>query len=397
MLEVFRLTDGDLSNISALLGVASLICYFPGGWLADRFSSRALLTLSCLLTGVGGIYMSILAGSGQPCYTQLVWLHLFWAITTILTYWAALIKATQDWGGEQQGVAFGLLDSGRGLIKVILTTLSIYIFSQTDVKESALSQAILVHAIACILAGVACWLWIQPHENSREAEVGSLTGPEEKSTIDDLKTLATLPSVWLMGVIVFAAYTAYWSTLTFARYAEESYGLSETNSAYVSTISMWIRAIMPIIAGLIADRLGRGRVVTISFLVTCLALSIFTLVPGNSELTWMLLSTVVLISLGIFSLRGVYFALIKGTDIPTHLAGLAVGVISLIGFTPDIIVPLYKEYLSTLYTHVETGRVDLTYHQVFYGSLFLVALLGVAATQMLIRRSTELQSERSRT
>jgi len=213
----------------------------------------------------------------------------------------------------------------------------------------------------------------------------------QRSTLTDLLTLAKLPSVWLMGTIVFASYTAYWSTLTFARYAEESYKLSETNSAYVSTISMWIRAVMPIIAGLIADRLGRGRVVVISFWVTCLALSIFTLVPGTPQLTWMLLSTVVLISLGIFSLRGVYFALIKGTDIPTHLAGLAVGVISLIGFTPDIIVPLYKDYLITLFT--ESGTVDLMYHQFFYGSLFVVALLGVVATQLLIRRSPELQSE----
>ena len=115
------------------------------------------------------------------------------------------------------------------------------------------------------------------------------------------------------------------------------------------------------------------------------------IIPGAPDLTWMLLSTVVLISLGIFALRGVYFALIKGTDIPDHLAGLAVGVISLIGFTPDIIIPLYKEYLTTMFTH--NGQLDLTYHQVLYGSFFAVALLGVVATQLLIKRSPELRVE----
>ena len=411
MLEVFRLTDGELGTISALLGIASLLCYFPGGWLADRFSSRILLTLSCLFTGLGGLYMSTLAQAQTSQYTLLLYLHIFWAITTILTYWAALIKATQDWGGARQGFAFGLLDSGRGLIKVILTTLSIYIFSQASTKADGLSQAILVHAIACIVAGVACWLWIQTEDhttdtsldashtrndgkrNENEEEKESEKTGEKHSTVDDLLTLARLPSVWLMGMIVFAAYTAYWSTFTFARYAEESYQLSETNSAYVSTISMWIRAVMPIIAGLIADRLGRGRVVILSFLVTSAALSIFMLVPGSPDLTWMLVSTVVLISLGIFSLRGVYFALIKGTDIPAHLSGLAVGVISLIGFTPDIIVPLYKDYLISLYTPTKSALPDLAYHQSFYGSLFVVALCGVIATQILIKRNVSLQTK----
>ena len=85
MLNVFQLTNGELGKVSALLGIASLVCYFPGGWLADRFSSRFLLTISCLLTGIGGIYMSWLCHEPGSKYTQLLYLHVFWSITTILT------------------------------------------------------------------------------------------------------------------------------------------------------------------------------------------------------------------------------------------------------------------------------------------------------------------------
>ena len=46
MLSSFMLSDSELGQISAVLGFASLLCYFPGGWLADRFSSRALLSAS---------------------------------------------------------------------------------------------------------------------------------------------------------------------------------------------------------------------------------------------------------------------------------------------------------------------------------------------------------------
>ena len=397
MLDVFQLTNGELGKVSALLGIASLVCYFPGGWLADRFSSRFLLTISCLLTGIGGIYMSWLCHEPGSKYTQLLYLHVFWSITTILTYWAALIKATQDWGGDNQGIAFGFLDSGRGLIQLLLTVSSIYLFSKFTTKNEGLSQAILVHSWACIFAGLACWFWIKGSEDHKDLDlnVDKSFDSKDRDSLSDLLLLAKLPSVWLMSLIIFSGYTAYWSTLTFARYAEESYKLSEANAAYVSTISMCIRTIMPIIAGLIADRLGRGRVVILGFLITGGALSIFTLFPGSPDLTWMLLSTVVLVSLGIFALRGVYFALIKGTDIPTHLSGLAVGVISLIGFTPDIIVPLYKDYLIMVYTDPNHSTVDLAYHQVFYGSLFVVTLLGVYATHLLVKRNPGLQKMKS--
>ena len=44
-----------------------------------------------------------------------------------------------------------------------------------------------------------------------------------------------------------------------------------------------------------------------------------------------------------------------------------------------------------MFTH--NGQLDLTYHQVLYGSFFVVGLLGVAATQILIKRSPKLQAE----
>ena len=45
----------------------------------------------------------------------------FFGVTTILFFWAALIRATRDWGGNNaQGRAFGLLDGGRGLLAALL-------------------------------------------------------------------------------------------------------------------------------------------------------------------------------------------------------------------------------------------------------------------------------------
>ena len=65
-----------------------------------------------LATAAGGLYMSTIPG-----VFQMGLLYGFWGVTSILLFWAALISATREWGGQRsQGVAFGILDGGRGLV-----------------------------------------------------------------------------------------------------------------------------------------------------------------------------------------------------------------------------------------------------------------------------------------
>ena len=47
------LNHTELGSLVSIFGIVSMICYFPGGWLADRVSSRKLITTSLLATGVG--------------------------------------------------------------------------------------------------------------------------------------------------------------------------------------------------------------------------------------------------------------------------------------------------------------------------------------------------------
>ena len=62
MLDVFGFTNTQLGDIQAIYGIAATLSYFPGGALADRFSARALLTTSLVVTGLGGLYMATIPG-----------------------------------------------------------------------------------------------------------------------------------------------------------------------------------------------------------------------------------------------------------------------------------------------------------------------------------------------
>ncbi|MDA0979213.1 MAG: MFS transporter, partial [Proteobacteria bacterium] len=109
VLEIFGITATELGAAQGVYGIMAMLMYFPGGPLADRFPARKLLALSLWSTAAGGIYLSTF-----PDYLGSVLVWGFFGITTILFFWAALIRATRDWGGQdEQGRAYGLLEGGR--------------------------------------------------------------------------------------------------------------------------------------------------------------------------------------------------------------------------------------------------------------------------------------------
>jgi len=107
--DVFLISDAQIGEAQALYGITAVFSYFFGGFIADKYEPRKLLTISLILTALGGFWMTLI-----PTINGLKVLYAFWGISTILLFWASLIKATRQWGNEKnQGISFGLLDRGR--------------------------------------------------------------------------------------------------------------------------------------------------------------------------------------------------------------------------------------------------------------------------------------------
>ncbi|MEG0380011.1 MAG: MFS transporter, partial [Eubacterium sp.] len=96
-------TDIQLGVIQSAYTTMTIATYFLGGLLADRVSSKTLLSISYLATGVLAVIVGFF-----PAYTMMVILFGAMGITTTLTFWAALIKATRVFakaGGEGTALA----------------------------------------------------------------------------------------------------------------------------------------------------------------------------------------------------------------------------------------------------------------------------------------------------
>ena len=124
-LDAFELTNLELGLAFSVYGIIAMISYFFGGPLADKYPPRNLLSTALIVTACSGAVFATI-----PSLATLMILYGFWGITTILLFWSALIKATRLWGGRTtQGIAYGLLDGGRGLLAAVIASLSVMVFA----------------------------------------------------------------------------------------------------------------------------------------------------------------------------------------------------------------------------------------------------------------------------
>ncbi len=376
LLDVFDLTNSELGDIIAMYGIMAMISYFPGGALADRFSTRKLLSLSLAATALGGLYFAQIPG---PLGMSV--LFGYWGATTILLFWAALIKTTREWGGElSQGKAFGFLDGGRGLAAAGAATIAVVIFSKflPEIHEEAslaqrteaLKAVIYLYTLLTFIAALLAWLIIPGSGNIAE----TVRPPLMKHISKVLRNRL----VWLQAVIVVSAYCGYKGLDYYSLYATKVLDMNEVNAAWLVSNAAYIRAFAAIFAGLLVDRFSASKVLMVTF--GLLLINYFSLMiasPATISVN-IIFGNIIFTFAAVYALRGVYFALLEETHIKKIHTGTAVGLISVIGYTPDA-------FFNSVAGRILDAAPGLTGFQHFFLFLAVFTVFGLVSTQLLAR------------
>lgn len=375
MLEVFNFSNANLGDVFAVYGITAMLAYFPGGLIADRFSPRGLISLSLIATAAGGLYMVSI-----PSMLGMSLLFAYWGVTTILLLWAALIRSTRDWGGDDaQGRAFGLLDGGRGLLAAGLASAAVPIFgfvladgALSDgpaAKRNALITVITYYSAVTFAAGVLAWKVI-PDTGKSEA-VYQLKAPALFTEV------LAQPKIWLQALIVGAAYCGFKGLDNYSLYAVQVMGMSDVDAAAFAAGSAYLRPIAAVAAGLLADRFSATGVMTALFVLLAISFASLAMTSPADATSPLVLLNVLMSFAGVYALRGVYFALMQETSVPPYLTGSAVGLISVIGFTPDV-------FFGSISGRILDAAPGVAGHQNYFILLAGVMAAGSIATAYLM-------------
>ena len=345
VLEAFGLDNVQLGLCFSVYGIVAVLSYLFGGPLADKFPPRKLIAVALWMTALGGLVYATF-----PSYTVLKILYGYWGFTTIFLFWAPMIKATRVWGGAtSQGKAFGFLDGGRGLVGALFGTMGVLIFSlyiTSEISEATFSESraafkyvILVSSGIVVLVGLLVWLFMKMDSKSeKEITLG-------KITLSQIQEVSRLPSVRLLMIIILCAYVGYKITDIFSLYAQDVMLYDQVQSAQVGTFLLFVRPVIGVLIGILADRSQTTYWLVVSFVVSFFGALLFaTGIISDSE-TVLFFISILVVATGIYAARSLYFAVMESGEIPLVLTGTAVGLISLIGYTPDIFAGPAMGYL----------------------------------------------------
>jgi len=381
-LDVFGITNLQLGTAFALYGSIAMAAYFLGGPLADRFSARRLMTAALLATSLGGLFFGVI-----PSLMVLTLLYGFWGLTTILMFWAALIRATREWGGiDRQGRAYGILDGGRGLFVALLASISVWVFASLlpaevatatiDQRTAALKQIIWIFTGLVLCVALLVWLIVP------ESDKPSKAISHQKLKLSGVRQLLRKRTIWLQAVIVLCAYVGYKTTDDFSLYVSDAFGYNDVAAAHIGTISFWVRPLAAVVAGFLADRIRSSKVTILGFALMFFGSVAIAAGILSPDMYLALVFTIVITSTGIYALRGIYFALFQEAGVPLVMTGSAVGLVSVIGFAPDI-------FMGPLMGFLIDRSPGALGHQHVFVVLGAFSLIGLVAALLFEKASRD--------
>ena len=365
-LDVFNLTNLELGGLFSIYGVVAFFSYLYGGVLADRYSPRKLLSISLIFTSLGGLIMMT-----YPSYLIMQLLFAYWGFTTVFIFWAPMLKATRAIGGvKMQGKTFSFLDGGRGVVASSIGLIGVLIFSiliTEDVSSLTLSEkqevfkyVIGASSLIVFIIGIVVYAYLKIE----------LKDDEKIGNFKSLLELAKLRSVWLISFIILCAYMGYKITDVYSLYASEVMLFDEINAARVGALQQYLRPIVCISVAFFTDKNGNINNILIGFLVMMLGSILFASGLIKVSMNILFIISLIIVATGTYAIRGLYFSILKDGKIPYILSGTAIGLISIVGYSPDI-------FATPLYGYLLDNFPGIRGHQYVYLILFISSIVGI--------------------
>ncbi len=365
-LDVFNLTNLELGGLFSIYGVVAFFSYLYGGVLADRYSPRKLLSISLIFTSLGGLIMMT-----YPSYLIMQLLFAYWGFTTVFIFWAPMLKATRAIGGvKMQGKTFSFLDGGRGVVASSIGLIGVLIFSiliTEDVSSLTLSEkqevfkyVIGASSLIVFIIGIVVYTYLKIE----------LKDDEKIGNIKSLLELAKLKSVWLISFIILCAYMGYKITDVYSLYASDVMKFDEIDAARVGALQQYLRPIVCISVAFFTDKNGNINNILIGFLVMMLGSILFASGLIKVSMNILFIISLIIVATGTYAIRGLYFSILKDGKIPYILSGTAIGLISIVGYSPDI-------FATPLYGYLLDNFPGIRGHQYVYLILFISSIVGI--------------------
>lgn len=375
MMNMLGLDNLKMGNLMSLYGTLNLFGYFFGGVIADKFKYKYLITFSLVGTGITGFIFA-----SAPSYSVMMLIAVMWSITTVFTYWPAMMKAVKLLGSEdEQGKLFGFREAGFSLASLAFTSIGLAIFKNTGEDFGAL---VIFYSVIYVVCGIATFIFL-PNQDDTSTK-------NEQSIFYGLGYVLKSPKVWNAGLVIFCAYSVGITLGKLSPYLTGVFKMGVSVAAMISIINEYaIPNIGAVGGGLLVDKAKSStKIIMIGFAAMAVLLVGFVAVPGKPSLLYMVIALGFSIKLMQSALRGIYFVPVSEIGIPDKYVGTAIGVISVIGFLPDA-------FLQTIWGGILDANPGESGFKMMFSILIVFCMVGFILTVILQRSIAKRKKQES--
>ncbi len=333
MREALNLTNTQFGTLFSAFGVVAAVSYIFGGILADKFSAKRLLYIALFVNGITGIYFSTF-----PSYGILLGIYIVWGITTSMMFWSASIKVCSSLGGSEiQGRLFGTFEGVKGLLPLLYSMPILWLFNSIGGGLGGIRMVILMFSGLSFAGGIVAMFIKVPKQDD------VIEGKEkQKKLFDELKYVVTIPEVWLLAFVIFFNYAIIITQRYVAPFFTEVFMSSVAIAAIVGYIRNYVIGIFGApVGGFFADKMQScAKTLKYSYVGLIMGSILFLALPFDPKYIWLGVGAMAFINIFIFINRGVYFGVVDEISVPSKFTGTAIGLISLIAFSPEAFLPI---------------------------------------------------------
>lgn len=373
MQAAYGFTHVQMGNLIGIYGTCNLAAYLFGGMAADVIDTKKLFVFSLTITGVTGVYSALL-----PSYTAMLLLSVVWSFSTILTFWPAMIKAVKNLAdGAHQGQVFGLKETICCIITFAISMIGLQLFK---VSGENFVWLVIFYSVCHLIIAFLIFMFMPAAPGNGKFRF--------KTLLHGMEKVIMLKGVWLIGVTIFFGQLASIIFGRFTPFLTNVGGLSSSTAALISIVGVnGFANIGSIAGGKISDAIGSPSKFISIVMAFCAATAfIFVMLPWNKQTLILCVAVSVIFRIYNGALRSCFFATMSQVDIPKNLTGTASGMISIIGYMPDV-------FAYTMCGKVMESFPVITSYRIIFAGLAVCCVLGCVAAACLHKYSQKIKTK----
>ena len=365
MLDSLRVSHTQLAVLSSIYAGVKMVTYIPCGILADRLNTKKLLVFSLLGESIlTGIYAMM------PSFAVLGMIQAGMALVNIF-FWTSFIKSIRILGASSsQGKIFGLGEGLRGITGSAATFAALQIVKAFAESVCPIRYVLIFYTIYYFAVGI-CIQKFYPDDLKDAAGC--------RQSWRDYANVLKKPAIWLVSLLIFTTYSMQVAFEYTTSYMTQVIGISAVTVGTVATLRDNVCGIAGSpAAGAWADRIkSPTRVALYLLLMESVLCAVLFFSPQSRGFAPALIGLILIISVVLYGVRGVYYSTMSETGIPVSLTATATATVAVLGYTPDMFMSLWCGHILDTYGY-EAG-----YRRIFGLIILFVCLAAAVCVAML--------------